>query len=153
MKQIIMIKNDKLVILVDDDGDDREFFRHTLHLISPSYILLSMIDGAGIIDYFADQSNEIPFVVFLDINMPKIGGFECLERIREKHSFMVLPVVMYSTSMNGRDIEKSRQLGADVYIQKPTDINTLRIFIERTFKIVDPENEYEGSKSLIIFSE
>ena len=66
------------------------------------------------------------FLIFLDLNMPYMNGFDFLARFKEVPDWEKIPVVIFTTSNQQRDIERSKELGANAYLTKPNNVETLR---------------------------
>jgi CheY-like chemotaxis protein len=81
-----------------------------------------------------------PDIIFLDLNMPGMDGFECLRELKADKSLMDIPIVMYSTSSSNGDIKKAMKLGAANFVTKPTSCdqleNALKFFL-RAFDLLD----------------
>ncbi len=114
----------KNILQIDDDIDDCEFFMEALHAVS----------SAG---YTAIQNpvealnklilNEIrPDVIFLDLNMPIMSGFEFLTEIKKQDGIKNIPIIIFSTSQMEEIKRKARNYGASGYISKPSDFNELK---------------------------
>ncbi|WP_114751651.1 response regulator [Pleomorphovibrio marinus] len=114
------------VLLADDDEDDRLFFRDAINQLNLKTIVHTVEDGEELMVWLRDEGNPQPHVVFLDLNMPKKGGIECLEEIKSCPKLKDLSVAIYSTSSSQKDIEDSFVLGANIYIKKPNDFNELK---------------------------
>ena len=84
--------------LADDDIDDRSFFEKALKEVSISNHLTTVNDGEHLMKYLADNLEQLPNILFLDLNMPRKNGFECLVEIRENEKLKDLSVVIFSTS-------------------------------------------------------
>ncbi len=119
----------KTVFLADDDEDDRLFFSMAVEGIGDNINLKTFNDGEQLMNYL-NVDAEIPDILFLDINMPRLSGLECLEKIRNSNKWKDMPVAMYSTSGSEIDIERSKELGAQVYIMKPFKLKILIEIIE-----------------------
>lgn len=105
------------VYYIDDDTDDQETFVLAIKEVkAPAITLFAFQSGSTFIRQFA--RNDARSVIFLDINMPGKSGFDVLKELREKHSKEELPVIMYSTSNDGHTTEKSKELGANLYLVK-----------------------------------
>jgi CheY-like chemotaxis protein len=107
-----------IVLNVDDDLEDREFFCEALREIDPSVTCL--IAGSGI-EALALLQKQIflPDYIFLDINMPMMDGKQCLKALKSIPEFESIPVIMYSTSTDTREIRECYRLGAEDFLIKP----------------------------------
>lgn len=114
------------IVLADDDEDDCMFFKNALEAISLSTHLTIVNDGEKLMRYLADNAAHLPQVVFLDINMPRKNGLECLKEIRKNEQFKDIAVVMFSTSNSWDTINMLFKSGAHVYIHKPSDFGQLK---------------------------
>lgn len=105
------------LMLIDDDEDDRLIFKEAIKEIAPSIICTTAADGES---GFETLTRLAPFpdYIFLDINMPKINGFECLKRIKENTRWSDIPVIIHSTSRWASDIRKAEEFGANYYLVK-----------------------------------
>jgi CheY-like chemotaxis protein len=124
------MKNPQLnVLLADDDLDDYTFFKTALAALPLSTELKAVKDGQELMELLNNESYELPTVLFLDINMPRKNGFECLSEIKKTERLKDLPVVMFSTS-NSRDAMTALfKTGAHVYIRKPGNFEQLKELI------------------------
>lgn len=114
------------VLLADDDSDDCMFFQRALNELITSTQLTTVHDGEELMKYLTENSEELPHVLFLDINMPRKDGIECLAEIRKNDRLKNLPVVIFSTSNSWSTINKLFASGAHVYIRKPSDFAQLK---------------------------
>ncbi|MFH7320458.1 response regulator [Desulfurivibrio sp. D14AmB] len=120
----------KIILLVEDNQDDEIL---TIRALSKNNILNRVVvarDGAEALDYlfgrgdYADRDpTDLPELVLLDINLPKLSGLEVLKQIRNDPRTRLLPVVMLTTSNEERDRLGSYQLGANSFIRKPVDFS------------------------------
>ena len=117
------------VLLADDDLDDCNFFKKALTELPLPSSLTIVHDGEALMEILHKETEELPHVVFLDINMPRKNGFECLTELKQSDRLKDLPVIMFSTS-NSRDaMSKLFKSGADVYIRKPGNFEQLKELI------------------------
>lgn len=126
----------KLIYLADDDEEDRSLFAEALHEIDTSVELIEAEDGEKLIHRLCVLESSLPDVIILDINMPKLNGFECLEIIRGHDSDLKYTnVIMFSTSNNPAAIAKSKKLGATFYAVKPASFKDLKSLINDILKV------------------
>jgi PleD family two-component response regulator len=110
--------------LIDDDMDDQEIFGMALQDADGSVNCRFANDGINALSVLADESFR-PDCIFIDLNMPRMNGNECLVEIRKMNRLQKVPVIMYSTSADQRLIEKSKELGANDFIVKPAGLTAL----------------------------
>lgn len=125
----------RTIILTDDDEDDRDIFIAALKSGHSDVRLLTFADGEALRQYMCEKSAELPHLIFLDINMPRMNGFECLSKLREKYSPQQIPVVMYTTSNHQADHDKAAQLGANMYLHKPNNYPAVKELINKVLQI------------------
>jgi len=129
-------KGDKLnVILVDDDPDDRMLFEEVFSELRIQSSLFLFQNGLEFLAYLDRPQAPIPDLIFLDLNMPIMGGIEALEHIKRSEKYSNVPIAIYSTSSSDKDIEESLARGANVYITKPTDYGKLKRILGEVLKI------------------
>ena len=113
------------ILSVDDDLEDRELFSEAVSTIDKSIICIQLTDGVDALHYL-DSDLELPDIIFLDINMPKMDGITCLEIIRSNPKFDSTRIIMFSTSRAGHDLQKVKILGSE-FITKPNSFSDLLI--------------------------
>ncbi|AWH85609.1 response regulator [Flavobacterium album] len=114
------------IMLADDDEDDRLFFREAFEEVKINYEFSTFNDGEQLMDHLYEPENQLPDIIFLDLNMPRKSGLECLREIRSDERLKKISVAIYSTSSSEQDIEDTFVSGANVYIKKPNDFNMLK---------------------------
>jgi CheY-like chemotaxis protein len=115
----------KLFLLADDDRDDAELFGEALTVIDPPVQFQHVPDGQAVFKFLSNEANPKPDIIFLDLNMPEMSGWQCLAKLKNDIYFREIPVIMYSTSTNPRDREIAGELGAAGFVTKPTDFKLL----------------------------
>lgn len=113
------------ILLADDDIDDCNFFKDALDTLPVSTRLAIVHDGEELMNYLDENLPYLPHVLFLDINMPRKNGFECLAEIKKNPKLKDLPVVMFSTSKEQDKIKILFNKGANIYIHKPGSFTQL----------------------------
>lgn len=121
--------------MIDDDQDDREIFQEAIHKCSPSIEVLFASDGEEALQIL-DSLETLPDAIFLDYNMPRMNGFQCLKSLKSRRRTKNIPVVMYTTSGNRAHEESILLLGADYYMQKTSSFNQLCIELERLLILI-----------------
>lgn len=124
----------KVIFLADDDIDDREFFQDALSEVSADSELVVAEDGVVLMETL-NNTVPPPYVIFLDLNMPRKNGYECLADLRNSDKYKDIPVVIFSTTDNPDVIAKTRSLGANLYLRKPTSFDLLKKMIERVLSL------------------
>ena len=114
------------ILMADDDADDRQFFADAVSELKMENKLTFCMDGKELMDYLENPENEMPHILFLDLNMPGKTGIDCLREIRSNPKYQDLSVAIYSTSSSEKDIEDSFIGGANIYIKKPNDFAKLK---------------------------
>ena len=119
----------KRILLVEDDPKDVELTLTGLAEYNLANEVVGAHDGEEALDYlhrrgaYQNRSNGNPAVVLLDLKLPKINGFEVLEKIRADESLKLLPVVVLTSSHEERDLVASYKLGVNAYVVKPVDFH------------------------------
>lgn len=114
------------IILADDDEDDRLFFTDAFDELKMKTKVQTFNDGVELMNYLMTENAILPDVLFLDLNMPKKNGIECLHEIKANKRFDDIAIAIYSTSSSEEHIEETFVNGANIYIKKPNDFNTLK---------------------------
>ena len=113
------------ILLADDDMDDCTFFEDALKELPVTVSLSIVNDGVQLIN-FLSASENLPGLLFLDLNMPRKSGMECLSEIKANDKFKALPVIIFSTSLNIDVLDALYQKGAHYYVRKPGEYQTLK---------------------------
>lgn len=108
------------IFLANDDADDRMLFEDALKELSIPTQLTIAKDGVELMSKLElIVEPPPPDVIFLDLNMPRKNGFQCLEEIRNNPKLKDIPIVIFSTTANNNAVNKTYQQGATFYISKP----------------------------------
>ncbi len=118
----------KEILLVEDNPDDAELTRIAFEEAKVANRLVVVGDGVEALDYLFARgqyahrdADDLPSIVLLDLNLPKIDGREVLQALRANERTRSLPVVVLTTSTEPFDVEASYALGVNSYIRKPVD--------------------------------
>lgn len=125
-------KGHTIIFLVDDSTDEREFFIYTAGKITSDADLdiRTYTDGVSFLEYLTHNRLRGKAMIFMDVNMPRLNGLECLKILREKYYLHNIPVVMFSHSEDEKDIEIAQNYGADMFVVKPDTMEKLTLTIE-----------------------
>lgn len=113
------------ILLADDDKHDRYFFEKALKELPIPTQLVTMEDGEKLMSYLLKNSEKLPDVLFLDLNIPRKNGSECLSEIKSNEKLKQLPVIIYSTSLHEDVAGRLYKNGAHYYVRK-TDFGELK---------------------------
>ena len=125
--------------LIDDDPDDIMLFREVVEDIDKAIHFLSATNGKEGLNILNRENISMPMVIFLDLNMPKMDGRECLKEIRNNHRLKDIPVVIYTTSSHQKDIDETRNLGAKGFISKPSSLGELHSVLNAIVESIPDE--------------
>jgi CheY-like chemotaxis protein len=114
------------VVLADDDEDDRLFFTEAFEELKIRTRVATYNDGVALMDALNNSDAALPNILFLDLNMPKKSGLECLIELKKDKKFDNMAIAIYSTSSSEEDIENTFVNGANIYIKKPNDFSQLK---------------------------
>ncbi|MEO6489601.1 MAG: response regulator [Ferruginibacter sp.] len=126
----------KLFMIVDDDEDDRFFFQMAVKEIDEFHDCLEAKNGMDALHQL-QTIIRLPDFIFLDLNMPKMGGREFLVELKKDKQFGNIPVIIYTTSNYQQDKALALKLGASHYITKPSNADNIIIQIRQAIKQVE----------------
>lgn len=134
------------IILADDDSDDYLFFKEVLEDLKVSANLIVVNNGDQLMETIANKTSQLPHLIFLDLNMPRKNGFECLAEIKSNKKLEQIPVIIISTSYNQKIVDKLYKTGARYYIRKPTKFSEFKKIINRAINLALQKNIVQPSK-------
>lgn len=126
------------ILLADDDEDDRGFFQDVLKELMLNVQFTMVEDGEELMQWLMQKKDMLPDLLFMDLNMPRKNGHQCLKEIKQHPVLKSLPVIIISTAANPIEINILYQDGAHYYIQKPNSFETLVQVIERVLRLFPP---------------
>ena len=139
------------VLLADDDTDDRYFFEIILRAFPGPTQLVMVEDGEKLMKYLSENSENLPDVLFLDLNMPKKNGSECLSEIKSNPKLQRLPVIMYSTSVHNDVADQLYAKGAHYYFRK-TDMIEIQNVLHHVLAILVKNNFARPAREKFVLS-
>src|SRR5574337_1900167 len=114
------MKAEIVCMLVDDDPDDQDIFRLALEGTGKLSRMIIANDGIEALELLEKEKELIPDYIFIDLNMPRMGGRQCLSEMRKISRLNKVPLIIFSTSSEQRDIMETMKMGANDYIAKPS---------------------------------
>ena len=139
-------------MLADDDTDDCNFFKEALEDLKLPVHLTTVRDGEQLMELLTKDSKELPDVLFLDINMPRKNGFECLAEIKLSHKLQELPVIMFSTSFEQEVVNRLYKSGAQYFIRKPSEFSQFKKIIHHTLALIVPKNVVQPNRENFVLT-
>jgi len=119
------------ILLVEDDTIDAMTVKRALQEINTENELVIVKNGEEALSFLLDSDNSIPFLILLDLNMPRMNGIEFLIQIKKHEKLMRIPVIVITTSSDERDKQRSYDCGAVGYFIKPVEYKKFVGIIER----------------------
>jgi CheY-like chemotaxis protein len=113
------------LFLIDDDEDDQLLFRDALQQIDKGLAFLTADNGVEALKLL-EPPQVFPDIIFLDLNMPVMNGFEFLAEVRKFDHLQQIPIVIFTTSSNPDHVLRTHALGARAFITKPSSFSALR---------------------------
>jgi CheY-like chemotaxis protein len=113
------------ILYADDDSDDLQLVSDAFLSYKANVDIINFSNGARLLNYIRNlEDNSLPCLIILDINMPILNGKECLVKLREDSRFAAIPVILFTTSSQPRDIEFALSYNASM-ITKPIHDNQM----------------------------
>jgi len=140
----------KKILLVEDSKDDILLIQRAFNKtkLAEKFELVVAQDGNQALSYLHDlditsisQQGKIPMILLLDLNLPKMNGFEILQRIRSNDKTKLIPVIVFTSSKEDQDITKSYLLGANSYVRKPIDSEKFTVVLQQIVSYWGDVNE------------
>ncbi|HEX6227060.1 MAG TPA: response regulator [Chryseolinea sp.] len=114
----------KTAVLIDDDQDDLDILEEIIREIDESVVIRPYIMCDKALQDISDDLDVVPHYIFIDLNMPKIAGDDCLKQLRTNPKFHKSTITVLSTSMPDSVSRVLKSLGADYTFQKPSSLST-----------------------------
>lgn len=119
------------IYIADDDNDDQYLIKQALNQSHPDASVLFANNGHELLEQIRPAELPSQALAFIDLNMPGMGGLECLRCLRRDKRFATLPVIIFTTSSHDQDMVDCYQAGANIYISKPAGFSELKFIINR----------------------
>jgi CheY-like chemotaxis protein len=140
------------ILLADDDTDDCAFFEEALAELPVSTALTAVHDGEKLMQLLNEETCRLPHILFLDLNMPRKNGFECLAEIKQNKKLRDIPVVIFSTSYEQQVINLLYQNGAHYFIRKPSVFSQFKEIILYVLTLIAQEHITQPAKEHFVLT-
>ena len=121
------------ILIIDDDDDDKQMFCEVLSEIDRDISCISSANGQDALQLLRQKITP-PDFIFLDLNMPRMSGKQCLVHIKQIEILASVPIIIYSTSKLVEDREETMRLGADYFLTKPSSMQHLKKELQYIFE-------------------
>jgi DNA-binding response OmpR family regulator len=125
----------RTLFIIDDDEDDQLFINEAMKDLNIPFECFYANNGETALKHLKDETVPFPDFIFLDLNMPKLNGKECLIEIKKLSKYSTVPLIIYTTSSNQKDKQEIMQLGAHYFLTKPTRISELCTCLNNVFSM------------------
>lgn len=123
------------ILLAEDDEDDLFFFTDAITSILTNINLKTVVNGLDLIKAIEKPSAQDPDIIFLDLNMPRMNGIECLTKIRSKAHLKHVPCIIMTTTDSMEEVSKAFAAEANMFLIKPAEFDGLKKLIEKILSI------------------
>lgn len=144
-------KKPQCILLADDDEDDCLLFKEALNELGICVQLTTVQNGDQLMKLL-NKEERLPDVLFLDLNMPRKNGLQCLSEIKQSQRLKSFPVIICSTSFQKNVVDVLYQMGAQFYIRKPNNFAELKHIIHEVLTIAAQLNYLQPSKEGFVLS-
>ena len=144
------MQKQKPILLVEDDSVDAMTVKRAMRDLQVGHSVIHSVNGEEAMKYLTSPDTEKPFVILLDLNMPKMNGIEFLKVMKTYPEIKTIPVIVLTTSKEQRDILDSFELGASGYMVKPVDYSK---FVEILSRIMIYWSSSELPKQEVLLAE
>lgn len=129
-----MVTTVQNIYLAEDDEDDIFFFQYAIEKLMPACNLKIAQNGLQLIDLIRNSQTS-PDLMFIDINMPMVDGFETLSRLKSMPGYKQVPTIVYSTSRRDEDVIRAYKVGASAYLVKPLELESLEKAVQKVLHL------------------
>ena len=140
------------LLLADDDVDDCILFKEALEDLGLTSNLITVNNGVELMKLLTADTDNLPDVLFLDLNMPLKTGNECLVEIKRNKELKDLPVVVFSTSFDDRVVNTLYETGAHYYVRKPNEFSKLKQVIYNALLLVSKTYKKQPDKESFVLN-
>ena len=139
------------ILLCDDDLDDCHFFKDALETLSQTAKLTIVHDGEQLM-HLLKETKSLPDVLFLDLNMPRKNGFECLSEIKLDAKLKHLPIIIFSTSLEQEVLKQLYNNGARYFIRKPAEFTQIQKMLQHALMLITQGMDSQPSRENFVLT-
>ena len=121
-------------LLIDDDAEEAEIFHYALEELNRPVKCLDARSGKEAIAYLTKHPGDVDFI-FLDMNMPRMSGIECMKQLRKLDAVSSVPIVLYSSAFHDDQQDILRSMGASDFLVKTGSVFDLQNSLFRIFEV------------------
>jgi CheY-like chemotaxis protein len=144
---IVAFMRQKTIFLIDDDPEDLQFMRDAMNRVDSTILMVSFLYPEEAIKLLTNELIILPDHIFIDMNMPKITGEDCLRHLRTNSKFLEIPITIYSTSMPKEVSDRLLKKGANYTFVKPNTENEYTVVLENIiFGNAVPNSHLDGAR-------
>jgi len=146
--------NTRHILLADDDKDDSILFQEILEELPLSTHLTKVSNGEQLMQFLNETKDQLPDVLFLDLNMPRKNGYDCLLEIKGSEKLKSLSVIIFSTAFEPQVISLLYKKGAQYYIRKPNSYRQMKNLIHQALILTGTTKiEYPLQEKFVLSSQ
>jgi len=123
------VRSNISIFLAEDDDDDASLFKEAVTELVSDVNLVILSNGEQLMRQL-ETNEQLPDIIFLDLNMPVKNGLDCLKEIKSSSLWKSIKVVVLSTTSDDIQIKKCYSLGADVFVTKPPSYDKLKLHLK-----------------------
>lgn len=147
-----MILKQLNILLADDDMDDCIFFEEALKELLLPTIFKAVHNGEQLMKLLTSEMDQLPHVIFLDLNMPRKNGFECLCEIKHNQQLKQVPVIIFSTSYEQEVVNQLYKNEAKFFIRKPADFLHFKNIIDKALTLIAQGDFLQPSRERFVLA-
>ena len=140
------------ILLADDDMDDCSFFEEALKEFLLPTSFASVHNGEQLMELLTNKTYQLPHVLFLDLNMPRKNGFECLCEIKLNEELKQVPVIIFSTSFEQEVVNRLYKNEAQYFIRKPVDFLQFTNIIDKALTMIAQGNLLQPARENFVLT-
>ena len=137
------------IVFADDEENDRLLFLDALKELKIKTNVHTVNDGIELMNYLNNSNNRLPHLLFLDLNMPKKNGMECLKEIRQIHHLQSLSIIILAATVIPTLLDELFTNGVLYYVKKPDSFEALTQIIQQVLSMPDEKNEFNAQGRIL----